>query len=123
MFVYYTSKILFVLYDNCDDAYGFYLFLRVLVTMLPVSYVYENTVHHYNRKILCGICCKLNRKILFNPLPTCICNHIPHFLKCYINGTKIIYNIFWVVIFSGAAIIGAGGGGALHSRFNSKLKN
>ena len=45
MFVYYTSKILFVLYDK-DDTYSFYLFLRVLVTMLPVSYVYENTVHH-----------------------------------------------------------------------------
>ena len=42
MFVYYTSKILFVLYDT----YSFYLFLNVLVTMLPVSYVYENTVHH-----------------------------------------------------------------------------
>ena len=27
MFVYYTSKILFVLYDNCDDTYSFYLFL------------------------------------------------------------------------------------------------
>ena len=27
MFVYYTSKILFVLYDNCDDTYNFYLFL------------------------------------------------------------------------------------------------
>ena len=91
MFVYYTSKILFVLYDK-DDTYSFYLFLRVLVTMLPVSYVYEHTVHHYNRKILCGICCKLNRKILFNPLPTCICNHIPHLLKCYINGTKFIYS-------------------------------
>ena len=46
MFVYYTSKIMFVLYDNCDDKYSSYLFLRVLVTMLPVSYVYENTVHH-----------------------------------------------------------------------------
>ena len=46
MFVYYTSKILFVLYVNCDDTYSFYLFLRVLVTVLPVSYVYENTVHH-----------------------------------------------------------------------------
>ena len=46
MFAYYTSKILFVLYDNCDDTYIFCLFLRVLVTMLPVSYVYENTVHH-----------------------------------------------------------------------------
>ena len=46
MFVYYTPKILFVLYDNCDDTYSFYLFWRVLVTMLPVSYVYENTVHH-----------------------------------------------------------------------------
>ena len=46
MFVYYASKILFVLYDNRDDTYSFYLFLRVLVTMLPVSYVYENTVHN-----------------------------------------------------------------------------
>ena len=46
MFVYYTPKKLFVLYDTCDDTYCFYLFLRVLVTMLPVSYVYENTVHH-----------------------------------------------------------------------------
>ena len=27
MFVYYTSKILFVLYDNCDDTYSIYLFL------------------------------------------------------------------------------------------------
>ena len=27
MFVYYTLKILFVLYDNCDDTYSFYLFL------------------------------------------------------------------------------------------------
>ena len=27
MFVYYTSKILFVLYDNCDDTYNFHLFL------------------------------------------------------------------------------------------------
>ena len=27
MFVYYTSKIFFVLYDNCDDTYSFYLFL------------------------------------------------------------------------------------------------
>ena len=46
MFVYYKSKILFVLYDNCDDTYNFNLFLRVLLTMLPVFYVYENTVHH-----------------------------------------------------------------------------
>ena len=23
--------------DNCDDTYSFYLFLRVLVNMLPVS--------------------------------------------------------------------------------------
>ena len=46
MFVYYTSKILFVLYDNSDDTYSFNLFLRVLLTMLPVFYVYENTVHH-----------------------------------------------------------------------------
>ena len=47
MFEYYTSKILFVLYDNCtcDDAYSFYLlFLRVLVTMSLIPYVYENTV-------------------------------------------------------------------------------
>ena len=36
MFVYYTSKILFVFYDNCADTQSFYLFLRVLVTMLPV---------------------------------------------------------------------------------------
>ena len=27
MFVYYTSQILFALYDNCDDTYSFYLFL------------------------------------------------------------------------------------------------
>ena len=46
MFVYYTSKILFVSYDNCDDTYSFYLFFHILVTMLPISYVYENTVHH-----------------------------------------------------------------------------
>ena len=46
MFVNYTSKILFVLYDNCDDTYSFYLFLCILVTMLPISYVYENTVPH-----------------------------------------------------------------------------
>ena len=48
MFEYYTSKILFVLYDNCtcDDTYSFYLlFLRVLVTMSLIPYVYENTVH------------------------------------------------------------------------------
>ena len=119
MFVYYTSKILFVLYDNCDDAYGFYLFLRVLVTMLPVSYVYENTVHHYNRKILCGIFCKLNRKILFNPLPTCVCNHIPHLLKCYMNGTKIIYIFFEWSFFQGLLFSGA----PLLSGFNSKVKN
>ena len=46
MFVYYTLKILFVLYDNCDDTYSFYLFFHILVAMLPISYVYENTVHH-----------------------------------------------------------------------------
>ena len=45
MFVYYTLKILFVLYDNFDDTYSFYLYLRVLVTMLSVAYVYENTEH------------------------------------------------------------------------------
>ena len=27
-FVYYTSKILFVLYDNCVDTYSFYQFLN-----------------------------------------------------------------------------------------------
>ena len=27
MFVYYTSQILFALYDNCDDTCSFYLFL------------------------------------------------------------------------------------------------
>ena len=124
MFVYYTSKILFVLYDNCDDRYSFYLFLRVLVTMLPVSYVYENTIHHYNRKILCGIFCKLNRKILFNPLPTCICNHIPHLLKCYINGTKII-DIFWSGHFFRGCYYRGGDylfGGVLLSGFNNKVK-
>ena len=60
---------------------------------------------------MCGICCKLNRKILFNPLPTCICNHIPHLLKCYIK---------YKILLSGG---GGGGGGALLSGFNSKVKN
>ena len=31
MFVYYKSKILFVLYDNCDDTYSFYLLFHILV--------------------------------------------------------------------------------------------
>ena len=47
MFVYYTSKIMFVLYDNCDHKYSSYLFSRVLVTMLPVSFVYENNTVKY----------------------------------------------------------------------------
>ena len=38
MFVYYKSKILFVLYDNCDDTYSFNLFLRVLLTTLFFFY-------------------------------------------------------------------------------------
>ena len=42
-------KKLLVLYDNCDHRYHFYLFLRVLVTMLAVSYVYEN--YQYTTKI------------------------------------------------------------------------
>ena len=32
MFVYYTLKILFVLYDNCDDTYSFYLLFHILVS-------------------------------------------------------------------------------------------
>ena len=43
MFVYYTSKMLFYLYDNCDDTYSFHMFLCISVTMLPISHVYENT--------------------------------------------------------------------------------
>ena len=31
MFVYYTLKILFVQYDNCDDKYSFYRFLHPYV--------------------------------------------------------------------------------------------
>ena len=38
MFVYYTSKILFVFYDNCDDTYSFYLFLY------PYVYFKQNSV-------------------------------------------------------------------------------
>ena len=103
--------------------------IQLLSVFTRFSYPYPVCLWKYDTPLkqenwLCGICCELNTKILFNPLSTCICNpgnHIPHLLKCYINGTKIIY-IFLSCHFFGGCYYRRGGG-ALLSGFDSKVNN